>query len=292
MNANKKGIIICVAALFLLCAVLLVRGVWSGTEGDSTSVVENMAQGYGVTGGGIAGEGVSVTGEAFTVSSPAQETQTGAEKEASAGKGKKDEKENKKSGEKESSQAGDKKNPSAQERASDGKNASKSSSKAKEKKSSTPSTSEEAGEENTPTASSASPESTTEPQEENKKNECSLTVTCAEVFSHMDKLSESAARVIPADGIILQGNFEFTPGETAFDVLKRVCAEKKIHLDYVFTPLYGTYYIRGIHNLYEFDCGDESGWMYSVNGVDPGCGCSNYKLSKDDQLRFYYTCEY
>ncbi len=108
----------------------------------------------------------------------------------------------------------------------------------------------------------------------------------------MDKLSESAKKVIPKDGIILKGNFVFEEGETVFDLLKRVCKEKEIHLDYVFTPLYSSYYIKGIHNLYEFDCGDESGWMYSVNGKDPGCGSNKYGLKKGDQVVFNYTCEY
>ena len=108
----------------------------------------------------------------------------------------------------------------------------------------------------------------------------------------MDKLSESAKKVIPKDGMILKGTFTFEEGETVFDVLKRVCKEREIHLDYVFTPLYSTYYIKGIHNLYEFDCGDESGWMYSVNGKDPGNGCNKYKLEKGDQVIFNYTCEY
>lgn len=92
--------------------------------------------------------------------------------------------------------------------------------------------------------------------------------------------------------MILNGTFAFEEGETVFDLLKRVCKEKEIHLDYVFTPLYSSYYIKGIHNLYEFDCGDESGWMYSVNGKDPGCGSNKYKLAKGDQVVFNYTCEY
>lgn len=35
------------------------------------------------------------------------------------------------------------------------------------------------------------------------------------------------------------------------------------------TPAYNSAYIEGIGNLYEFDCGNLSGWMYSVNGVWP-----------------------
>ena len=33
--------------------------------------------------------------------------------------------------------------------------------------------------------------------------------------------------------------------------------------------MYNSYYVEGIGNLYEFDCGSESGWMYKVNGWFP-----------------------
>ena len=47
----------------------------------------------------------------------------------------------------------------------------------------------------------------------------------------------------------------------------------------------------GINNLYEFDCGQGSGWMYSVNGVFPNYGCSSYKPANNDKIAFRYTCE-
>ncbi len=40
--------------------------------------------------------------------------------------------------------------------------------------------------------------------------------------------------------------------------------------------MYNSYYVEGIGNLYEFDCGKESGWMYKVNGRFPNYGCSSY----------------
>lgn len=33
--------------------------------------------------------------------------------------------------------------------------------------------------------------------------------------------------------------------------------------------MYNSAYIEGINNLYEFDCGELSGWMYKVNGLVP-----------------------
>lgn len=126
---------------------------------------------------------------------------------------------------------------------------------------------------------------------EKEKNECFLQVTCSDVWSHADQLKDSIKKVLPSDGIILTGTYAFEEGDTAFDVLKRVCGEKDIRIDYVYTPGFSTYYIKGIEHLYEFDCGDESGWMYSVNGKNPDCGCSQYVLKSGDQVSFYYTVE-
>lgn len=123
------------------------------------------------------------------------------------------------------------------------------------------------------------------------ENECFLEITCAAVLSHMDQLNEGIKKMIPDGGRIFQGKTAFEEGDTVFDVLKKVCREQNISLDYTFTPGFATYYIKGINHLYEFDCGDESGWLYSVNGRSPDYGCSQYKLMKGDQVVFYYTCE-
>ena len=54
---------------------------------------------------------------------------------------------------------------------------------------------------------------------------------------------------------------------------------------------YDSVYIEGIGNIYEFDCGPQSGWMFSVNGIYPGLGCSAYTLADDDVILFNYTCD-
>ena len=49
-------------------------------------------------------------------------------------------------------------------------------------------------------------------------------------------------------------------------------------------------YIQSIDNLYEFDGGKDSGWMYSVNGVYPNYGCGSYKVKASDVIKWRYTC--
>ena len=107
----------------------------------------------------------------------------------------------------------------------------------------------------------------------------------------MENLTEGKEYLVPSNGYILaKTTVEFTEGETVFDVLSRVCKEKKIQIEYAYTPAYKSYYIEGINNLYEFDCGPDSGWMYKVNGWFPNYGCSGYELKNGDAIVWCYTC--
>ena len=108
----------------------------------------------------------------------------------------------------------------------------------------------------------------------------------------MDKLAQNKRPLVPEDGVLLpETQVTFAAGESAFDVLQRVCRENKIHMESSFTPLYNSAYIEGIGNLYEFDAGSLSGWMYSVNGIWPDYGCSSYTLHDGDTVVWSYTCD-
>ena len=104
-------------------------------------------------------------------------------------------------------------------------------------------------------------------------------------------LEEAKVPYVPADGVILpEITVEFTPGENVFDVLQRVCEAADIPLEYIWTPLYDSYYLEGICHLYEFDCGPESGWMYQVSGKFPNYGCSSYEVQPGDRIEWLYSC--
>ena len=123
------------------------------------------------------------------------------------------------------------------------------------------------------------------------ENTCTVTIVCDTVLNSLDTLNAEKAPFVPEDGIILhKTTVSFANGDTVFEVLKRVCAAADIQIEYSYTPMYKSYYIEGINHLYEFDCGPESGWMYSVNGQFPNYGCSAYKLSSGDDIVWCYTC--
>ena len=123
------------------------------------------------------------------------------------------------------------------------------------------------------------------------ENLCTITICCDTVFDYADKLEEGKAPYVPEDGEILPvTTVEFTPGETAFDILRRVCEASGLQIEYSWTPLYDSYYVEGINHLYEFDCGFESGWMYKVNDGFPNYGSSSYEVKSGDAFYWCYTC--
>lgn len=134
-----------------------------------------------------------------------------------------------------------------------------------------------------------------EPQEQeiiDNTLKCTFSISCATVLDNMDILDKSKKEIIPDDGWILKPvTVTFNEGESVFDVLKQVCRDNKIQLEFSFTPIYNSAYIEGINNLYEFDCGSLSGWMYEVNDWFPNYGCSRYEVKNGDVIEWQYTCD-
>ena len=103
---------------------------------------------------------------------------------------------------------------------------------------------------------------------------------------------EGKEKLIPSDGVIYATRkVTFYEGESVFDVLLRETKNNRVHMEYSFNPLFNSNYIEAINNLYEFDCGQNSGWMYNVNGWYPNYGCSRYIVQEGDEIQWNYTCD-
>ncbi len=158
----------------------------------------------------------------------------------------------------------------------------------------TPSEQPEALQPELPTPASETPDVSAEQtqSEPMQAPTCTISIRCTTILEHMDEVNEGTREIIPADGWILYPvEVTFTEGESLFDVLQRTLQERMIHLEFSFTPGTGAAYIEGIGNLYEFDCGSLSGWLYCVNGWFPNYGCSSYLLSDGDRIEWQYTCD-
>lgn len=133
---------------------------------------------------------------------------------------------------------------------------------------------------------------TTQSQSPTEQNTCTISISCATILNNMDKLKSSKKSLVPSDGWILkETTVTFKNGDTVFDVLKQTCTDRKIHLEFSTSPLYNSKYIEGINNIYEFDCGSASGWMYRVNGTYNSYSCSEIKVKNGDKIQWLYTCD-
>ena len=121
---------------------------------------------------------------------------------------------------------------------------------------------------------------------------CTLEIRCDVLLGNLDQMTKEKVALVPEDGVLLTvTEVEFTGGESVFDVFRRTLREEKLHFEYVDASVYDSVYIEGIGNLYEYDCGPQSGWMYSVDDVYPGVGCSAYTLADGNVIVFNYTCD-
>ena len=123
-----------------------------------------------------------------------------------------------------------------------------------------------------------------------------LTIDCRDILNNYDKLTPSlkSEKYVPKDGYILKKQkYVLRDGDTAFDVLYRVVRYKKIQFEYQGAEdnPFGSVYVKGINYIYEFSCGESSGWVYKVNGTSPNYGCSKYQLSDGDNLEWIFTCD-
>lgn len=135
------------------------------------------------------------------------------------------------------------------------------------------------------------------------KKYCTVRIECNTIYDNLSKLKEGKKDFLPSSGVILDDvQVELNGGERVFDVIKKACEENActdnckyckasgVQIEYTYTPAFNNYYIEGIHQIYEKDCGTQSGWMYSVNGVFPDVGTSSYTVSPDDVIVFSFTC--
>ena len=109
-----------------------------------------------------------------------------------------------------------------------------------------------------------------------------LTIRC-------DKAAGRAAH-IPENGVLLaETGFPIAQGDTVYTLLTDAARAHGIHMEA--SGAKGLMYIHGIGNIYEFDFGELSGWLYTVNGETFSVGVDQYVLKPGDRVEFHYTLE-
>ncbi len=119
-----------------------------------------------------------------------------------------------------------------------------------------------------------------------------LSVDCSTILNNIEKFNKDKLEVLPENGTIYTAkDVEFQEGDSVFDILLREMRRSKIHVDFVTVPPGNNSYVKGINNIYEFDCGELSGWVYRVNGLDINYGAEQYEPISGDIIKWVYTCD-
>lgn len=121
-----------------------------------------------------------------------------------------------------------------------------------------------------------------------------LSIRCDTILKNWDKLDNELKheKYVPASGAILERTeYVLRKNDTVFDILDRAVRHNKIQMECIYSNSFGSTYIQGINHLYEFSCGELSGWMFMVNGKFPNYGSSKYKLADGDVIEWVYTCD-
>ena len=138
---------------------------------------------------------------------------------------------------------------------------------------------------------SNTPTPTPDQKPDSKKDTVTITIRCDTAVNNGMHLESKWAGIVPASGVILPvTTVEIDEGDKVFDVLSYVCDKYKIHMSYRGGTGSGCY-VEGINNLYEFDGGRWSGWMYCVNDWYPNYGCGVYYVKAGEVIEWNYTCD-
>ena len=123
-------------------------------------------------------------------------------------------------------------------------------------------------------------------QKPNAVGSVRMTIRCDTIRSHA-----AENEFIPADGVILpMTEFKIDAGETAYDILTQAARRYNIRLDSTGSA-FAMLYVKGIQYIYEYEHGEQSGWMYYVNGIAPSVNAAEYVLSDGDVIQWMYSLD-
>lgn len=124
-------------------------------------------------------------------------------------------------------------------------------------------------------------------------SQVSITIECSDILKNSADLKAEKSEFVPSDGVILKKTeVTLVDGESAFDLLLRVCKENDIQLEHEFSSSFNSEYVEGIGQLYSGDCGEMSGWTFLVNGESSQVGASQAKLADGDEITWSFVCSF
>lgn len=115
----------------------------------------------------------------------------------------------------------------------------------------------------------------------------SLKIICSSVLGNEDLDTSSK---IPEDGIILDTQVVVPENSSVFQILNTVLEQNNIAFEYQGTA--DKPYVTSINDLAQFQCGKNSGWIYTVNDTFYNVGSSGYIAKNGDNILWEYITVY
>ena len=132
------------------------------------------------------------------------------------------------------------------------------------------------------------------PSENTNEITVSLEIKCDSVSGeNLSLVSDETARAHIQNlnnGEVLKAKVSINNKQSVYDALVKATQAAGIEMG-ASVEQYGVY-VYEINYLREFMAGDNSGWMYSVNGNAPGFGCAEYIPKAGDKIVFYYVTSF
>lgn len=102
--------------------------------------------------------------------------------------------------------------------------------------------------------------------------------------------AENQHPALPDDGNILPPTaLYFEQDDTVLDALQQACRQYQLQVEIDGSGTLA--YVRGIADLYEFDYGELSGWVFLVNGKTASVGCGQVPLADGDRIQWIYSLD-
>lgn len=122
------------------------------------------------------------------------------------------------------------------------------------------------------------------------KQYVTISIDVKTILSNMQKLQENKQAYVPADGYLLAPmKVAIQEGDTVYSILQRVTRSHRIHMEVQGSG--SSVYVQGIGQLYEFDCGNLSGWMYRLNHAFVSVGAGAKLVQDGDVIEWKYSCD-
>jgi hypothetical protein len=118
-----------------------------------------------------------------------------------------------------------------------------------------------------------------------------MMIEAISLLDHADHSNAEKVELLPSDGVIFEdADVPIYEGDTAYDLLTRITKDNEIQMESEELAGLDSVYVMGLANIYEGDCGEMSGWTFTVNGEFSMEAAPQYVVSDGDEIVWSFAC--